>query len=66
MPLPIKKPNPPQVATNKDELERPGDSPFTPPPELQTDHERGTGELGTEGSDPAKPIHGTNSSQKSR
>lgn len=29
---------------------------LTPPPELQTDPDRGTGELGTEGLDPSHPL----------
>ncbi len=33
-----------------------GPSAVTPPPELQTDPGRGTGELGSEGADPAAPL----------
>jgi hypothetical protein len=47
------------VSDSKDVAPGPNDSPFTPPPELRTDRERGTGELGTEGTDPSEPIYGT-------
>jgi len=38
-----------------------GRLPMTPPPEIQTDPSRGTGELGEEELDPSKPLSHNNS-----